>query len=61
MFRRGISCVFGVMNMMSDCHRRGDHVSHVDRMVGHVVWLMVWHSNMVDWRVSLVVQRFWMR
>ena len=57
MFRRGISCVFGVMNMMGYCHRWGHHVSHVDRMVGHLVW----HSNMVDWRVSLVVQRFWMR
>ena len=55
MFRRGIACVFGVMNMMGYCHRRGDHVSHVDRMVGLVVWLMVWHSNMVDWRMSLVV------
>ena len=55
MFRRGISCVFGVVNMLRDCHRRGDHVSHVDRMVGLVVWLMVWHSNMVDWRMSLVV------
>ena len=61
MFRRGISCVFGVVNMLRDCHRRGDHVSHVDRMVGLVVWLMVRHTNMVDWRVSLVVQRFWMR
>merc|ERR550532_684299 len=61
MFRRGISCVFGLMNMMGYCHRWGHHVSHVDRMVGHLVWLMVWHSNMVDWRVSLVVQRFWMR
>ena len=61
MFRRGVACVFGVMNMVGYCHRRGDHVSHVDRMVWLMVWLMVWHSCMVDRRVSLVVQRFWMR
>merc|ERR550532_1322786 len=30
-FRRGISCVFGVMNRMGYCHRWGHHVSHVDR------------------------------
>ena len=55
MFRRGIACVFGVMSMVGYCNRRRDHVSHVDRMVGLVVWLMVWRSCMVDWRVSLVV------
>ena len=57
MFRRGIACVFGMMDRMDYCNRRGHHVSHVDRMVR----LVVWHSNMVDWGVSIMVQRFWVR
>ena len=57
MFRRGIACVFGMMDRMDYCNRRGHHVSHVERMVR----LVVWHSNMVDWGVSIMVQRFWVR
>ena len=38
MFWRSVAGVFWVVNVMGDCHRGRDHVSHVDRMVGLMVW-----------------------